>query len=63
MIDPAGRTELYGEARWMELAGRLGMDRTCGAASAEEGGNALGGGPCLRRVAVWKDCAGGAAAL
>ena len=39
------------------------MDRACGAAPAKEGRKALGGGQCLRRVAVWKDRAGGAAAL
>ena len=42
---------------------RLGMDRACGAAPANEGRKALEGGQCLRRVAVWKDRAGGADAL
>ena len=39
------------------------MDRACGAAPTKEWREAFGRGQCFRRVAVWKDRAGGAAAL
>ena len=66
LIGPAQRN--FARRRWRgKVDGvswqRLGMDRACGAAPAKEGRNALGGGQCLRRVAVWKDRAGGAIAL